>query len=45
MHACDGVMKSLRSVSVYLGDVSSGVHVVVTPPTRAPENAIDEGGI
>lgn len=42
MHACEGVMKSLRSVSVYLGDMSSALHVVVDQsPTRAPENTID----
>lgn len=45
MHACEGVMKSLRSVSVYLDCVSSGAHVVFeqSAPTRAPENAIDVG--
>ena len=44
MHACEGVMKSLRSVSVYLNGVSSGAHAVFAQsPTRAPENAIDVG--
>jgi hypothetical protein len=42
MHACEGVMKSLRSVSVYLNCVSSGAHVMFEQsPTRAPENAMD----
>jgi len=42
MHACDGVMKSFRSVSVWLCRLSHYIDKTrVYEPTSAPEKAIE----